>query len=137
MMAWEIKHIFDGDYGCEELQPGEKAKVSVTLVNEKGETKVLSVEDQWLLDKNLSEGSIWPEQTAFIKYHLSPQKCSPFQGASSACPRQKSTVSKTINGAAINFNISLISLAPFYLPTYILPCERRGNNATSQSMDRT
>lgn len=38
------------------------------------------------------------------------------------------TVSKTINGAAINFNISLISLAPFYLPTYILPCERRGNN---------
>lgn len=58
MMAWEIKHIFDGDYGCEELQPGEKAKVSVTLVNEKGETKVLSVEDQWLLDKNLSEGSI-------------------------------------------------------------------------------
>ena len=27
MMAWEIKHIFDGDYGCEELQPGEKAKV--------------------------------------------------------------------------------------------------------------
>lgn len=66
MMAWEIKHIFDGDYGCEELQPGEKAKVSVTLVNEKGETKVLSVEDQWLLDKNLSEGSIWPEQTAFI-----------------------------------------------------------------------
>lgn len=88
-MAWEIKHIFDGDYGCEELQPGEKAKVSVTLVNEKGETKVLSVEDQWLLDKNLSEGSIWPEQTAFIKYHLSPQKCSPFQGASSACPRQK------------------------------------------------
>ena len=82
MMAWEIKHIFDGDYGCEELQPGEKAKVSVTLVNEKGETKVLSVEDQWLLDKNLSEGSIWPEQTAFIKYHLSPQKCSPFQGAS-------------------------------------------------------
>ena len=89
MMAWEITHIFDGDYGCEELQPGEKAKVSVTLVNEKGETKVLSVEDQWLLDKNLSEGSIWPEQTAFIKYHLSPQKCSPFQGASSACPRQK------------------------------------------------
>ena len=55
----------------------KKPRVSVTLVNEKGETKVLSVEDQWLLDKNLSEGSIWPEQTAFIK------------GASSACPRQK------------------------------------------------
>ena len=38
------------------------------------------------------------------------------------------TVSKTINGAAISFNISLISLAPFYLSTYILPCRRRGNN---------
>ena len=37
-------------------------------------------------------------------------------------------VSKTINGAAISFNISLISLAPFYLSTYILPCGRRGNN---------
>ena len=102
MMAWEIKHIFDGDYGCEELQPGEKAKVSVTLVNEKGETKVLSVEDQWLLDKNLSEGSIWPEQTAFIKYHLSPQKCSPFQGASSACPRQR--VSDKGNGKKARFS---------------------------------
>ena len=77
MMAWEIKHIFDGDYGCEELQPGEKAKVSVTLVNEKGETKVLSVVDPWWLDMNVSEGAIGPEQTAFIK------------GASSACPRQK------------------------------------------------
>ena len=39
MMAWEIKHIFDGDYGCEELQPGEKAKVSVTLVNEREKQK--------------------------------------------------------------------------------------------------
>ena len=38
------------------------------------------------------------------------------------------TVSKTINGAAISFNISLIFLAPFYLSTYILPCGRRGNN---------
>ena len=38
------------------------------------------------------------------------------------------TVSKTINGAAISFNISLISLVPFYLSTYILPCGDRGNN---------
>ena len=89
-MAWEIKHIFDGDYGCEELQPGVKSQgIGYISKCKKGETKVLSVEDQWLLDKNLSEGSIWPEQTAFIKYHLSPQKCSPFQGASSACPRQR------------------------------------------------
>ena len=71
MMAWEIKHIFDGDYGCEELQPGEKAKVSVTLVNEKGETKVLSVEDP-------------------VSYtHLDVYK-----RQSSACPRQKNIISK-------------------------------------------
>lgn len=31
---WKIKQIFDGDFGCEELAPGEKPKVSVTLVND-------------------------------------------------------------------------------------------------------
>ena len=31
---WIIKQIFDGDYGCEELQPGQKPKVSVTLVDD-------------------------------------------------------------------------------------------------------
>ena len=30
---WKIKQIFDGDFGCEELAPGEKPKVSVTLEN--------------------------------------------------------------------------------------------------------
>ena len=33
---WTIKQIFDGDYGCEKLAPGQKPKVSVTLVNENG-----------------------------------------------------------------------------------------------------
>ena len=33
---WKIKQIFDGDYGCEELQPGQKPKVSVTLVDDAG-----------------------------------------------------------------------------------------------------
>lgn len=32
----KIKQIFDGDYGCEELQPGQKPKVSVTLVDDAG-----------------------------------------------------------------------------------------------------
>lgn len=32
----KIKQIFDGDYGCEELQPGQKSKVSVTLVDDAG-----------------------------------------------------------------------------------------------------
>ena len=45
---WKIKQIFDGDFGCEELSPGEKPKVSVTLENEEGQTKLVSVEDAWL-----------------------------------------------------------------------------------------
>lgn len=57
---WKIINIFDGDYGCEELAPSEKPKVSVTLENEKGEEKVLSVEDEWLTERNLDVGSEWP-----------------------------------------------------------------------------
>ena len=57
---WKIKQIFDGEFGCEELAPGEKPKVSVTLVNEAGEEKYVSVEDEWLLENKLDVGSIWP-----------------------------------------------------------------------------
>ena len=57
---WKIKQIFDGEFGCEELAPGEKPKVSVTLENEDGEEKYVSVEDEWLLENGLDVGSIWP-----------------------------------------------------------------------------
>ena len=57
---WKIKQIFDGDFGCEELAPGEKPKVSVTLENEDGQTKFLSVEDAWLMDRGLNIGDAWP-----------------------------------------------------------------------------
>ncbi len=57
---WTIKHIFDGDYGCEELVPGERPKVLVTIVNDLGEEKSLSVEDAWLVEHNLDVGSDWP-----------------------------------------------------------------------------
>ena len=57
---WKIKQIFDGEFGCEELAPGEKPKVSVTLVNEKKNKKYVSVEDEWLLENGLDVGSIWP-----------------------------------------------------------------------------
>ena len=57
---WKIKQIFDGEFGCEELAPGEKPKVSVTLVNEAGEEKYVPVEDEWLLENGLDVGSIWP-----------------------------------------------------------------------------
>ena len=59
---WKIVQIFDGDYGCEELVPGEKPKVSVTLENERGEQKYISVEDEWLVENNLDIGSEWPEE---------------------------------------------------------------------------
>lgn len=54
---WMIKHIFDGDYGCEALMPGERPKVTVTLENSQGETKTVSVEDEWLVENKLDIGS--------------------------------------------------------------------------------
>ncbi len=59
-VIWRIKHIFDGDYGCEERLPGEGPKVSVTLVNESGEEKQVTVEDAWLIENGLDVGSKWP-----------------------------------------------------------------------------
>ena len=58
----KIKQIFDGDYGCEELQPGQKPKVLVTLVDDAGNEKFVSVEDDWLREKELDIGSEWPNE---------------------------------------------------------------------------
>lgn len=58
---WIIKHIFDGEYGCEERSPEEGPKVLVTLENEAGETKYLTAEDDWLTGQGLDIGSVWPE----------------------------------------------------------------------------
>ena len=55
---WKIKHIFDGEYGCEERIGNQKPKVSIT--NNNDEKVILSVEDQWLRDNNLDEGDEWP-----------------------------------------------------------------------------
>ena len=63
MATWTIRQIFDGDYGCEERQPGQGLKVSVTLVKEDtGIEKYVSVEDNWLRDRGLDVGSVWPEK---------------------------------------------------------------------------
>ena len=56
---WTVKQIFDGEYGCEELAPGEKIKCLVTLVNESGEEKYVTVEDEWLIKNGINEGSEW------------------------------------------------------------------------------
>lgn len=63
---WKIRHIFDGEYGCEALLPGEKPKVSVTLVSEEGEEKILLVEDEWLVKNKLDVGSVWPSEDSSI-----------------------------------------------------------------------
>ena len=61
IIMWKIKQIFDGDYGCEELAEGQSPKVSVMLVNESGIKKYIMVEDEWLTDNGLDEGSVWPD----------------------------------------------------------------------------
>ena len=60
-MSWTIKQIFDGDYGCEERDENEPAKVSITLINEAGEEKYVSVADAWLTEQGLDVGSTWVE----------------------------------------------------------------------------
>ena len=60
---WKIKHIFDGDYGCEERAPGqEEMMVSVSLEDDQGEVKYITAADAWLTEQGLDEGSIWPER---------------------------------------------------------------------------
>ncbi len=56
---WKIKQITEADFGCEERLPGEKLKCLVILENENGETRRLEVEDEWLTEQGLDEGSTW------------------------------------------------------------------------------
>ncbi len=56
---WKIKQIAEADFGCEERLPGEKLKCLVILENENGETRRLEVEDEWLTEQELDEGSTW------------------------------------------------------------------------------
>ena len=56
---WKIKQIAEADFGCEERLPGEKLKCMVILENENGETRRLEVEDEWLTEHELDEGSTW------------------------------------------------------------------------------
>lgn len=59
--SWKIKHIFDGDFGCEERPAGQnELMVSVTLVNDVGEEKYVTASDAWLRSNGLDVGSIWP-----------------------------------------------------------------------------
>ena len=57
---WKIKHIFDGEYGCEGRLPGQLPQVSVTLTDEKGNERYILAEDAWLTEQGLEVGDHWP-----------------------------------------------------------------------------
>jgi len=69
---WKIKQIFEADYGCEERAPGEKQKVIVLLENEEGKQREAEVEDEWLVGRNLDEGSVWPEAPVYHRRYNEP-----------------------------------------------------------------
>lgn len=49
--------------GVKNLQKRQTPRVSVMLVDEAGAKKYITVEDKWLTDNGLDEGSVWPEDT--------------------------------------------------------------------------
>ena len=61
-MVWKVKNVWEADYGCEERLPGEPLKCLVELENEAGDMKQLTVEDDWLTEQGIEEGSSWPER---------------------------------------------------------------------------
>lgn len=60
-VTWRVKRIQEADYGCEERPEGEKNRVIVTLTDGKSGTRQLLVEDDWLYEQGIDEGSEWPE----------------------------------------------------------------------------
>ena len=59
---WTIKQIFDGEYGCEERN-GNEPMVSVTLTDESGNERYVTVPDSYLTENKLDVGSEWMEDT--------------------------------------------------------------------------
>ena len=61
-MAWTVKRIQEGDYGCEERAEEERNQVIVTLENDNGLIRQLTADDDWLYTTGIDEGSIWPKE---------------------------------------------------------------------------
>ena len=59
---WWIKEIFDEDYGCEGLAPGEKRKCIVRLMNNWDEQKDIRVEEESIDKFGLKPGCRWPDE---------------------------------------------------------------------------
>ena len=60
-VTWRVKRIQEADYGCEERPEGEKTRVIVTLTDGISGIRQLLVEDDWLYEQGIDEGSKWPE----------------------------------------------------------------------------
>lgn len=60
-MTYKIQDIYEADFGCEERMPGERLKVMVELVDEEGNTTVISAYDEYLRYKQLEVGSVFPQ----------------------------------------------------------------------------
>lgn len=58
---WKVKRIMEGDYGCEERMPGEPRMAVVCLTDETGREETRLVEDDWLYENDIVEGSIWKD----------------------------------------------------------------------------
>ena len=58
---WKVKRILEGDYGCEERMPGEPKNAIVYLIDEDDNEKQELVDDDWLYENDIVEGSDWPE----------------------------------------------------------------------------
>ena len=56
---WKVQKILEGDYGCEELMPGESKKAVVYLVNNNGDEQQILADDDWLYENDIVEGSEW------------------------------------------------------------------------------
>ena len=59
-MSWIVKRIQEDDFGCEERPDDAKVKVLVTLADENGQERLVRVEDEWLYENGIDEGSSWP-----------------------------------------------------------------------------
>lgn len=56
---WIVKRILEGDYGGEERMPGEPKNAIVYLVDENGNVVQKLVDDDWLYENDVVEGSEW------------------------------------------------------------------------------
>lgn len=56
---YKVIKILEGDYGCEERMPGEPKNAIVYLRDEAGNEFQKMVDDDWLYENDIVEGSIW------------------------------------------------------------------------------